>query len=43
MDTADMHFNIKMVAGRKEIHKEVCKYCTTTFEEGGVIVAWESI
>ena len=40
MDIAVMRFDIKMAgAGRDEVHKEeVCTYCTTAFEEGGVVV-----
>ena len=37
MDIAVMRFDIKMGAGRDEVHKEVCTYCTTAFEEGGVV------
>ena len=34
-----MRFDIKMAAGREEVHEEeVCTYCTTAFEEGGVVV-----
>ena len=39
MDIAVMRFDIKMGAGRDEVHKEeVYTYCTTAFEEGGVVV-----
>ena len=35
----DMRFDIKMAAGRGEVHEEeVCTYCTTTAFEGGVVV-----
>ena len=42
-DVSDMCFDIEMVAGREEVHEEVCTYSTTAFEEEGVEVAWESI
>ena len=43
MDVSDMCFDIEMVAGREEVHEEVCTYYITAFEEDGVEVAWESI
>ena len=38
MDIAVMRFDIKMAAGRDEVHEEeVCTYCTIAFEEGVVV------
>ena len=39
MNIVVMRFDIKMAAGREEVHEEeVCTYCTTAFEERVVVV-----